>query len=283
MLDLSLSEFKLLKEYLFESCGIVIPEEKSYLFRTRLNDVIEEEKFQSFNELYDSLESEKDGKLEKQIIEMMTTHETSFFRDTHPFQTFSTILLPESINRNKVESLNFTPSVSIWSAGCSTGQEPYSLAMIINDLQKSNPEKYNHTTYILASDISNQVLDQAVKGEYSQSEVERGLDENHRASYFQKKENRWQIDESIRKMITFREINLSKQLPDKIGSFDFIFCRNVIIYFSIELKKRLIDYYYNALKPGGILFIGASENLYKVTDKFNAEYVGPTTYYRVKK
>ena len=283
MMDLSQLEFKLLKEHLYNTCGIDIPEEKSYLFRTRLSDLMIEEKFSSFNELYILLKSEGNGRLENRLIEVMTTHETSFFRDTHPFETFKQTLLPQAIERIRSASSLFPPKLCIWSAGCSTGQEPYSISMIINDVLENEKGFSFEKSSILASDISCEALTKARTGEYSKREIERGLDAYYRGKYFKKNGDQWLIDTKIRKTVLFEEINLSKQLSEKCGPFDFIFCRNVIIYFSEELKKRLIEYFYKILNPGGILLIGASENLYKVTDKFETEYAGPSIYYRKKK
>jgi chemotaxis protein methyltransferase CheR len=283
MIELSLQEFKLLKNYLHETCGIDIPEEKSYLFRTRLSDILEEEHIPSFNELYRRLKSEKNDDLEKNIIAMMTTNETSFFRDIHPFKAFREKLLPGYIEHVSSSLSLFQPQISIWSAGCSTGQEPYSIAMLVFDIKEKNPETCRGNVSILATDISHNVLEQARSGLYSRNEVERGLDESYRKRFFTYYNKKWKVHESIRKMITFREFNLSKQCGAKIGPFDFIFCRNVIIYFAVELKKKLLNFYHDILNPGGILMIGASENLYKLTDRFQTIYEGPTTYYRVKK
>lgn len=283
MLDITNEEFVLLKDYLFNTCGIDVPEEKSYLFRTRLHDLIEEKKFGSFYELYDSLKSDKEGMFEKRIIEVMTTHETSFFRDTHPFETFKNVLLPGMLKLIMSRSSLLPPGLSIWSAGCSTGQEPYSIAMIAYQVLENVPGFSIDLVRILASDISQDALSRARTGKYSQKDMERGLNDYYRETFFKKKNNIWAIDARIRNLVAFNEINLSKQLPDSLGPFDFIFCRNVIIYFSNELKKRLIEHYFKILNPGGILIIGASENLYKVSDKFETEYSGQTIYYRVKK
>lgn len=281
MLDITNEEFLLLKDYLFKTCGIEVPEEKSYLFRTRLYDLIEEEKLSSFYELYETLKSENNGKFEKRIIEVMTTHETAFFRDTHPFETFKNVLLPGMFTRIRSRSSLRVHGLAIWSAGCSTGQEAYSIAMIAKQVLETIPDFSSDLVRILATDISQDALTKAKSGEYSQRDIERGLDDYYRETFFKKKNNTWIIDPQIRNMVTFDEINLSKPLPDSTGPFDFIFCRNVIIYFSIELKKRLIQHFVDILNPGGILLIGASENLYKLSNKFKTHYSGQTIYYRI--
>jgi chemotaxis protein methyltransferase CheR len=283
MIEITNEEFLFLKKYLYNTCGIDIPKEKSYLFQTRLGELISEGKFKSYADLYNHLKIKKNKKLHRKIIEVMTTNETSFFRDEHPFETIKNTILPELINDKLAKARFSLPKLRVWSAACSTGQEPYSLAMMIFDWIKEQSALAYQNVTILATDISVPALEKGQSGIYNEEEVQKGLNNIHSEKYFSKKNEKYIIDKKVKDMVTFFELNLSESFSDLVGTWDIILCRNVIIYFHSELKKKITDQFAKILKPGGVLILGASETLYNISDKFAVFYDGPSIYYKVKK
>ena len=283
MIKITGNEHILLKNYLFNCCGIDIPPEKSYLFETRLNDLLKKQGYTTFGELHNHLKADKNDKLKKRLIEYMTTNETSFFRDNHPFQAFATTILPEIALKGKREVVFFPPQIKIWSAGCSTGQEPYSIAILVNEWLCKQNDISPQRIAITATDISEEVLKKAKKGVYSENEIKKGMKQEFLEKYFRNNDNSWILNKNIRNMIVFKELNLAEDFKHKMQKIDIIFCRNVIIYFSIELKKKIIHQFYNLLKSNGILILGASETLYQLSDKFITQYIGPSIFYKAIK
>lgn len=186
------------------------------------------------------------------IVEAMTTNETSWFRDSQPFTALSRHIVPEIQEARKP-----LMALRVWSAACSTGQEPYSIAMTLLDhfaLQDGPTPVID----ILATDLSVQVLDRAQQGKYSQLEVNRGLPATHLVKYFRRAGTEWQISDAIRKMVRFRQHNLL-DLPPGSGMFDVVFLRNVLIYFDVATKLKVLKAVHNSLRPGGFLILGAAE------------------------
>lgn len=282
MVEINNDEYVLLKNYLQNKCGLEIPEIKKYLFNTRLCEILSKNNFNSFSELYLNLKNGNSSELQQEIIENMTTSETSFFRDNHPFEVLKNKILPE-ISGIKKEK-NYPRSLRIWSVACSTGQEPYSMAMIIKE-QIENLELFNYNEVcILSTDISKTSIEKAKKGLYTEEEIKKGMKEPYKNKYLAKqKNNMWKVNNEIRKMIEFRTINLCNYFPDEFNKYDIILCRNVIIYFAKELKQKILDLFYKLLYPDGILIIGAAENLYNLSNNFEAEHINETTIYRIKK
>ena len=233
--------------------------------------------------------------MHEQIIEAITTHETSFFRDRHPFETFRDHVLPSmgaAIKAAKAaknakdgrQVAELPPKVRIWCAGASTGQEPYSLAMLVHDYVQANcflgigPQDFS----ILATDISNDVLTKAKSGVYSDMEVIRGLEPDARERYFQPADKGWRIRDEIRSIVDFRKMNLVEPFGIFSG-FDCIFCRNVLIYFDDPTKKQIIEQFHRKLANNGILVLGSAENLYALTEAFESLTVGDSILYRKRK
>jgi len=284
LIDINNNEFKLFQEYLLKNSGINIPIEKKYLFRTRLSELINAKNLNSFGELYQQFKNTDNQELQNKIIEVMTTNETSFFRDGHPFETFQNIILPEIIKQKSKEALHYSPKIRIWSAACSTGQEPYSVAMILMEMLKMESRCGIEDVYILSTDISSSVLNRARKGLYTDDEVKKGMKDKYKGRYITRhNESLWEITDDIKKMVDFKELNLSKDFSDNLFHFDIIFCRNLIIYFLDELKRKVIEQFHRLLNPKGILIIGAAENLYGISDDFEVSHNGKTTIYRTKK
>ncbi len=276
------NEFDELKKYLYRICGIDVPEEKRYLFETRLQGLLRSLQCTNFNEFSNKLAEDKDETLATMLVERMTTNETAFFRDKHPFDSLGEFVIPQIIAQKIKQDKLMSPKIRIWSAGCSTGQEPYSLAILLTEWIKKNQQLEKENVEIIASDISNNVLDIAKQGKYKDAELAKGMDPQIQQKYFEKVDDHWQVLPEIKKMITFKRINLAHDFSQIIGYCDVILCRNVIIYFSPELKKQIIVGFQRILNNNGILLLGASENLYNVSDGFSSEYYNNTIFFRKK-
>ncbi|MDY6988721.1 MAG: protein-glutamate O-methyltransferase CheR [Thermodesulfobacteriota bacterium] len=284
-MELSQQEFVRLSNYIHGLCGIVISSNKSYLIEQRLEPLVADMDCRSFGEFYDKVAQRRQPELEQQIIDAITTNETFFFRDAHPFVTFKEQILPQLgtlVRRRKARDISRKgPTVSLWSAGSSTGQEPYSLAMLIHEYSLANRylNIYKEDFGLLATDVSSAALSRAMAGEYTEMEMKRGLSADRMAGYFRKNERCWIINSHIREMIEFRQINLVKPFSS-LGGFDVILCRNVLIYFDNTTRERMVNQLYDMLSDGGFLLLGATENLYAITDKFESIHHGRTLLYR---
>lgn len=271
-------EFSLLRGYLLKACGIDITPEKRYLFATRLGERLGDLDCGSFSELYNRLRQHNDPELRKRLVEAMTTHETAFFRDQHPFDNLSQRLLPELARRRAADSSLLTPRLRLLSVGCSTGEEPYSLAICLDTWLRGQSTFARDDVHIMAVDISRSVLERARHGVYSEDRL-RGMAASIRQDYLHRTpQGQWAIRQDVRALVTFCEANLAETL-EHLGSFDIIFCRNVIIYFSVELKKTIIRQFHRMLNGGGVLVLGASENLYQLSDDYTTRHLERTTCY----
>ena len=273
--DLSLGEFQLFRVFIEQECGIVLADDKSYLLESRIRHLLDTYQCQHYGELYRKLSAGTVPDLKNQLIDSITTNETLWFRDQGPFVIMDEIFLP------KVESLVAAgkPKIRIWCAATSTGQEPYSLAMVINDYCTRKAGVLNPYHFeILATDISKKALSAARLGVYDQHAMNRGLPPEYREKYFKESNERWVIDPSLKKMINFQEFNLQDDFTHK-GPFDAIFCRNVAIYFSPEFKLNMFQNMYKTLSRGGLFFLGTSETLaYFKTDFQSLEHKNHTYY-----
>jgi len=284
-MELTQQEFVRLSDYIHSLCGIVISSNKTYLIEQRLEPLVADMDCRSFGEFYEKVAQSRQPEIEQEIIDAITTNETFFFRDGHPFVTFKEQILPQlgkMVRRRKARDMSRKgPSVSLWSAGSSTGQEPYSLAMLIHEYASANRHLniYKEDFGLLATDISSAALSRAMAGEYTEMEMKRGLSADRLDGYFRKNERRWVINSDIREMIEFRQINLVKPFSS-LGGFDVILCRNVLIYFDNTTRKRMVNQLYDMLSEGGVLILGATENLYAITDRFEPVHYGKTLLYR---
>jgi chemotaxis protein methyltransferase CheR len=272
-MELTRPEFDLLRRYIHSLCGLTLFEDKSYLIQQRLEPIVSAAGCKGFGEFYQMLKQNPLLNVREQIINAITTNETSFFRDEHPFIAFEKYILPrlgELIRERKArDGVRKGPKVSIWSAGASSGQEPYSLAMLIHEYASANRSRgiTKNDFRLVGTDISSETLKKAVAGEYTELEVRRGLSPNRMSAYFKKIGARWVVESAIRSMVEFRQINLAKPFT-MLGGFDSILCRNVLIYFDVDTKKRLLDQFCEILSDGGFLILGSSENLYGITRRF---------------
>jgi chemotaxis protein methyltransferase CheR len=253
-------DYTAFRHFLEEVSGIVLGDNKQYLVISRLTCVMADNGLTSFGMLMQRIKT--DAKLRQRIMDAMTTNETSWFRDIYPFDIFKEKFLPELAKSQPRQ-------VRVWSAASSTGQEPYSLSMMTQEYLTNHPGRLpTNGVQILGTDISPSVLEVARAAEYEGVAVSRGLPEERKKCYFRKTSGGWAISDEIKKRVTFRELNL-KQSYAMLGKFDIIYCRNVLIYFSVELKRDILLRMAKALNPGGYLVLGGSESISNYSEEFN--------------
>lgn len=289
MTDLVLTDrdFEKFQQYIHRLCGLFIQEEKRYLIQQRLEDLVLECGCKDFAEFYERINEHATQDLHDRIIAAITTNETSFFRDEHPFATFFDHVLPNLERRirdlkGRQESPPLPgPYVRIWSAGSSTGQEAYSLAILIHEYVRLHAftgiDKSDFA--ILATDVSSQVLARAMSGLYNTVEIGRGMSDARRDKYFKEEGNSWRIVDEIRNMVHFKRLNLVQPFT-LFTNFDVILCRNVLIYFDDKTKKSIVERFYEKLNPGGFLILGSAESLYNLSSDYESSMVGGTIVYR---
>ncbi len=256
---MNVTDFELIAQLLRERSGLALNKEKAYLLESRLNPVARKWNFSGFDELAQAIRTNNDEALLVDVTEAMTTNESFFFRDQRPFEQFNEIVLPHLL-----EARASKRSFRIWSAACSSGQEPYTLAMLL----KEHADKLaGWRVEIVATDLSNEILDKAKEGLYSQFEVQRGLPIALLVKHFVQIGDRWQIDDSLSKMIKFQQFNLLGDFSS-LGRFDVVFCRNVLIYFDMPTKTQVLEGIADLLPPDGFLYLGGAETVLGTTDRF---------------
>lgn len=268
-----INDFDLYRDLLKEKSGLTLTPDKSYLLDSRLTPVARKWNYANLEAMTMALRVMPPPELIKEIVEAMTTNETSFFRDSKPFDQFRDVIVPHMIKARSA-----VKKVRIWCAAASTGQEPYSLAMVI----KENAAKFPGLTFeIVATDIDTAVLETAKKGEYSQFEVQRGLPIQMLMKYFEQKGDRWHLKQDIKSMVQYKPFNLLTPMAT-LGKFDIIFCRNVLIYFDRETKAKVLENMATLLPEDGIVVLGGAETVLGITEAFKpldntrGMYVKPT-------
>ena len=254
-------EFDFLAKLLKERSGLVLTRDKAYLLESRLLPVARKRDLKSVDELVAAVRARPTGDLARGVIEAMTTNESFFFRDIKPFDQFNKFVLPELMKARAARR-----QIRIWSAACSSGQEPYTLAMLLAEQQA---KLAGWTVDIVATDLSSEILEKAQAGLYSQFEVQRGLPIQYLVKYFKQQGERWQIGPALRSRVRFRMFNLLDE-PSSLGGFDVIFCRNVLIYFDQPTKTTVLERMSRILAPDGYLFLGGAETVLGISDKFRA-------------
>lgn len=252
-------DFDYVRKLVLERSALVLEPGKEYLVESRLNMLASREGFSSLHHLIQGLHLDRSGMLKRKVVEAMMTHETTFFRDVQPFETLRRLVVPAlTVQRASERSLN------IWCAGCSAGQETYSIAML---LLEHFPNLAGWTVYLMGSDISKPMIDRARAGRYTQLEVNRGLPANLLVKYFQKTKGDWKINGNLQRMAVFQEINLAGSWP-QLARMDVIFLRNVLIYFDAETRTNILRRVHRLLNPDGYLFLGGSETTVGIGDRF---------------
>lgn len=262
-MDISPSEYNEFRQVLEKQSGILLGDNKLYLVKSRLSNFIKENQLSSLSGLLAAIARPSGNALLQRVIDQMTTNETLWFRDNYPFEYMKNNLIPELSKKGRLR---------IWCAACSSGQEPYSLTMLLDETS-TNAD-------IVATDLSSRILDKAKLGIYQDIELKRGLPDDKLRRYFTKSDkNRWQINQNLRSKIRYQSLNLLG-LPYSVGKFDVIFCRNVLIYFSQENKSKVLNGLIDCLNPGGYLFLGASESLTRDCKPLNMIRCNPGLVYQ---
>lgn len=267
-MSLSTTDVDYVRSLVRERSGIALGEDKGYLVEARLAPLAEREGVASVAALI-ALVRSRPAALGDEVTEALATNETSFFRDLHPFDALRDEIIPA------VVAARGGAGPAVWCAATSTGQEPYSLAMLL-------ASSFAHLTgaSVLATDLSEDVLRRAADGRYSQLEVNRGLPVSMLVRWFTQDGNEWQLSERIRRTVTFRQLNLVRPLPP-LGPFDIVLLRNVLIYFERDLKAAVLREVARTMRPGGFLLLGGAETTYGLVDDFERVTVGRSVCYRL--
>jgi chemotaxis protein methyltransferase CheR len=272
--DLQQNEYDQFRLFLEQQCGIVLGENKQYLVKSRLAPLMSRFNVESLSELVSKTLGVHERQLRAAVVDAMTTNETLWFRDQYPFELLKTRLFPEFKTLNR--------PLKIWSAASSSGQEPYSIAMSVAEFQSSSPGVLKMGAQIIGTDISNTMLDMCKHAEYDALALARGLSAERRKKFFKDSGNGMaQVVDSLKKQVSFRHLNLLDSYA-LMGKFDIIFCRNVLIYFSPEVKAKIIAQFSQALNPKGYLFLGASESMSGLSTDFDMVRCNPGIIYQKK-
>lgn len=265
------NEFIALSNLVYDKIGIQLTDQKKTLLVGRLQKLLRAYRFKSFQEYYNYLINEKSGKAISELANYISTNHTFFYREHEHFEFFYKFALPEIEQKLKKSK---TKDIRIWSAGCSSGEEPYTLIMLM--LEYFGKEYKNYDAGILATDISEKALKYAIEGIYLDEKVN-SLPDNYKKKYFTKNsDGTWKIADIIKKEVTFRKFNLISEVYPFKKKFDIIFCRNVMIYFDDITREKLVEKFYNFTAPMGYFFIGHSETLNRTKSQF--KFIMPALY-----
>jgi chemotaxis protein methyltransferase CheR len=278
MLKITPEESKLITKYIYEISGIYLDESKKYLLETRLNSVAEEQGCASFQDFFKKAKADASKSIERKIIDAISTNETLFFRDSGPFQLLQHKIFPELIDARSGKAPQLKTNLKIWSAASSTGQELYSVAIVLQELL-GDMSKYS--IKLLGTDISDAAVSQASSGKFNKFEIERGLARDKLAKYFSVAGQTWKINDQIRAMVNFRKFNLMTPFIG-LGKFDIVLCRNVAIYFTLEDRKKLFNKIADVLEPDGYLIIGSTESLTGICPRFIPKRHLRSIFYQLK-
>jgi chemotaxis protein methyltransferase CheR len=272
-ITISDQEYRDFSRFLESQCGIVLGDSKQYLVRSRLSPLVTKFKLSSLSDLLRDVVTGRNRELRVAAVDAMTTNETLWFRDTYPVEVLANKLLPEL-------AANKRP-LKIWSAASSSGQEPYSMAMTVLETQQRKPGLLPSVS-ITATDISASMLDMCRAGVYDNLALGRGLSPERRRSFFEDAgDGRMKVKDNVKRLVNFRPQNLMDSYA-LLGKFDIVFCRNVLIYFSPDMKSKVLNQIANSLNPGGYLLLGASESLTGLTDRFEMVRCNPGIIYKLK-
>ncbi|MCK5164330.1 MAG: protein-glutamate O-methyltransferase CheR [Desulfobacula sp.] len=271
-------EFKNFSKYILDISGIALDVGKEYLLETRLNPLTNKLECSSYSELLQKAKTDFKKEIENEIIDAISTNETYFFRDKSPFELLQHKILPDLIDKRSQKNPSLKPTIRLWSAANSTGQEIYSIAMTLIEMGIT-PARYN--VQLFGTDISDAAIAQASYGLYNKFEVARGLDKNRLNRYFDKQGDRYKIKDEVRVMAQFKKMNLMRPFVG-LGKFDIVLCRNVMIYFTNEDRKKIYHNISKVLEPDGYLLIGSTESLINDTDLFSSNKYLNSVFYQFK-
>jgi len=265
---ISPENFDFLCNAIYKDSGIVLDQTKNYLLEARLAPLAKTEGAGTIDSLCNLIRATGGHRVRERVVEAMTTNETLFFRDVKPFEALKEILIPEITKRQRDRTLR------IWSAACSSGQEPYTIAMIWRELRIAD-----WRLNLLGTDLSDEVLEKARSGRYLQLEVNRGLPASYLVRNFERDDADWVVRQEVRAMVQWQKFNLQDRMQS-LGPFDIVFCRNVLIYFDNETKAKILGNIRGTLKPGGYLILGASETTLTVDDAYQRVKAGRAVVYQ---
>ena len=266
-------DFRYIQDLVRERAAIVLEPEKEYLAVTRLDPLVRRAGLGSLSELVAALREGRTSALHEDVVDALTTNETTWFRDVHPFESLRTHVLPDLIERKRLSR-----TLCIWSAGCSSGQEPYSVAMLVRD---EFPELDGWQISITGTDVSAGMLERAQAGRYGQIEVNRGLPAHLLVKHFRRVGVGWELDAGIRSMVRFQRQSLMEPWTN-LPPMDLVLMRNVMIYFDVATKREVLGRVRDVLAPHGYLLLGSAETTLHIDDAFQRHAVGPTGWYRRK-
>ena len=268
--EINPDSYKFLQDYVYRESGIVLDGDKHYLLEARLTPILRQRQLASLNDLCALLKATADAPFKRQVVEAMTTHETFFFRETAQYDALKSTVLPELIKLRQD-----TRKLSFWSAASSFGQEAYSLAILLLEMGLGDWKMQ-----ILGTDLSTQAVERARSGKYLQIEVNRGLPATYLVKYFTRAGLDWQLKDNVRNMVRYEALDLRQSLRT-YGPFDIVFCRNVLIYFDVESKRKILAELRGTLFRGGFLLLGGSETTLNLDDQFERVMFGQAAFYRV--
>lgn len=266
-------DFQYIQQFIHQQVGISIDSDKQYLVVARLTPLLKEFELETFGQLSEQLRLTSRPEIHSRVIDALTINETFFFRDIHPFEALKKIILPQIIEKRRE-----TKTLNIWCGAASSGQEPYSIAMLLMDLI---PDLDHWKIQFIASDISVSMLKRAEEGMYNQFEINRGLPLPYLAKYFKKSGDHWQIKDEVRKLVQFKRINLVD--PWFLPSMDIIFLRNVLIYFEEDIKKLILQKMEKTLDDEGFFFLGSSETLLGLLHQFERVDISKVNCFKLNK
>jgi len=266
---ISPENYRFLQEFVYRESGIVLEDDKHYLLQARLLPIIRKEHLGGLDDICTRLRAGNAG-LRVAVVEAMTTNETLFFRDPAQYDALKTTILPALMKRRE-----FSRRLTFWSAAASSGQEAYSLAILLIEM---GVIAQGWMVQIVGTDLSTQILDRAREGRFLQIEVNRGLPAHHLVKYFTRQGLEWQLKDQVRSMVRFEQFDL-RQSPAGLGTFDVIFCRNVLIYFDVPTKKRILAGLRSALRDDGCLLLGGAEAILDLDGHFGRQVVGQAAVY----
>jgi chemotaxis protein methyltransferase CheR len=259
-----------LRDYIYRESGIVLDGDKNYLLEARLMPIVNQLRIGTLNDLCDALRSSEGKGLRQDVVEAMTTNETFFFRDPAQYEVLRTIVVPALMDQARDSR-----KMCFWSAASSSGQEAYSLAMMLREMGLADWK-----IRILGTDLNHRMLERSRAGKYLQIEVNRGLPIQYLVRYFRRDGLEWQLKDEVRRMVEFTSFDLRQSMA-ALGPFDVVFCRNVLIYFDMNSKKKILEQIYSTLFRGGYLLLGGSETTLNLTDRFERKILGQTVLYQV--
>ncbi len=267
--DLTADNYRFLQQYVYKESGIVLDDGKQYLLESRLLPLIRRESLSSLNDLCSLLRATGHNEVRRQVVEAMTTNETLFFRDLAQYDALRTTVIPALVQQRSL-----TRTLSFWSAASSSGQEAYSLAIMLREMGLGD-----WNLNIVGTDLADNILERARAGRYMQIEVNRGLPASMLVKYFTRVGLDWQLKDEIRRMVRFERLDL-RQGGRMMGPFDVVFCRNVLIYFDIETRRQILRQIRSTLVRGGYLLLGGAETTFNVDDQFVRKMIGQAVLYQ---